>query len=185
MLSGVSGGIAEYFDVDPVLVRLLWVVTAIFSGGLTAILYAVLWIVMPLEDFGGSTRDAVRHNVAEMRTEAQRMADDLRTGWRGDPVAPTSTSATSETVPPTGEPLASDPLETRETAEVLPVRYVDPAEHDILRRRRSNWAGIVLIFIGAMVLAGNLGAFRFVAWHMYWPLLLIVIGGLLLWNRAR
>ena len=47
MLSGVSGGLAAYFDVDPVLVRLLWVVGAVFSGGLLVLAYLVLWIVVP------------------------------------------------------------------------------------------------------------------------------------------
>ena len=46
MLAGVSGGLGEYFDVDPVLMRLLFVVTAFISGvGILA--YIVLWIVMP------------------------------------------------------------------------------------------------------------------------------------------
>ena len=47
MLSGVSGGLAEYFDIDPVIVRLLWVILTIFSGGLLIVVYAAFWIVMP------------------------------------------------------------------------------------------------------------------------------------------
>ena len=39
MLSGVSGGLAEYFDIDPVIVRLLWVILTIFSGGLLIVVY--------------------------------------------------------------------------------------------------------------------------------------------------
>ena len=47
MISGVSGGLAEYFDIDPVIVRLLWVVLCIFSGGLLLLVYAVMWIITP------------------------------------------------------------------------------------------------------------------------------------------
>ena len=47
MLSGVSGGLAEYFDIDPVIVRLLWVILTIFSGGLLIVVYGAFWIVMP------------------------------------------------------------------------------------------------------------------------------------------
>ena len=46
MLAGVCGGIAEYFDVDPVLVRLLFVLLALmgFAG---IILYLVAWLIIP------------------------------------------------------------------------------------------------------------------------------------------
>jgi len=46
MVAGVCGGIAEYFNVDPTLVRLAWVVFALFAGsGLLA--YIIFAIVMP------------------------------------------------------------------------------------------------------------------------------------------
>ncbi len=47
-LAGVCGGLAEYFDTDPVLVRILWVVftlfTTIFPG---VILYLAMWLIVP------------------------------------------------------------------------------------------------------------------------------------------
>ncbi|ADI74695.1 phage shock protein C, PspC [Methanohalobium evestigatum Z-7303] len=46
MLAGVCGGIAEYFDVDPVLVRVAFVVLALVNG-LGILLYIILAIVMP------------------------------------------------------------------------------------------------------------------------------------------
>jgi phage shock protein C len=50
MLSGVSGGIAEYLNVDVTLVRLGWVVLTLITGGAAIIGYAVAWIVMPESD---------------------------------------------------------------------------------------------------------------------------------------
>jgi len=49
MLFGVCSGIAEYFDVDPTIVRLLFVL-AIFAGGASPLAYIVLAIVMPSAD---------------------------------------------------------------------------------------------------------------------------------------
>src|SRR5258708_7164555 len=49
MLSGVSGGLAAYFDVDPVLVRLLWIAGAVLSGGALLLAYLALWILLPEE----------------------------------------------------------------------------------------------------------------------------------------
>jgi len=47
-IAGVCGGIAEYMDVDPTVVRLVWVLITFFTGvvpGLVA--YLVAWLVMP------------------------------------------------------------------------------------------------------------------------------------------
>ena len=47
MLAGVAGGIADYFDLDPVLVRLMWVVACLVGLGTGALAYLLFWIVMP------------------------------------------------------------------------------------------------------------------------------------------
>lgn len=45
-LDGVCGGIAEYFDIDPTLVRILWILfTACAGSGIIA--YIIAAIVMP------------------------------------------------------------------------------------------------------------------------------------------
>ena len=51
-LVGVCGGIGEYFDIDPTVIRIVFVLAAfIFGGGLW--IYIILWIIMPLnpDDF--------------------------------------------------------------------------------------------------------------------------------------
>ncbi len=47
MLFGVSGGLAEYMDVDPTLVRLGWIALAFVTAGVAVIAYVVLAIVAP------------------------------------------------------------------------------------------------------------------------------------------
>ncbi len=47
MLAGVCGGIAEYFEVDPVLVRLLFVLL-LFMGLVGIIIYLVAWLLIPV-----------------------------------------------------------------------------------------------------------------------------------------
>jgi phage shock protein C len=45
-IGGVCGGFAEYLDIDPTLMRLIWLMMALFAGwGLIG--YLVAWIVMP------------------------------------------------------------------------------------------------------------------------------------------
>ncbi|MGA7838773.1 MAG: PspC domain-containing protein [Ignavibacteriaceae bacterium] len=45
MIGGVCGGIGEYFDIDPTLIRILFVVGLFMAAGFLA--YIVLWIVVP------------------------------------------------------------------------------------------------------------------------------------------
>ena len=52
MIWGVCGGIGKYFNVDPTVIRLAWVITLIFGVGLSAIAYIICAIVIPLEPEG-------------------------------------------------------------------------------------------------------------------------------------
>ena len=47
VLGGVAGGVAEYLDLDPSIVRIIWAILAIVTGGLFLLLYIVMWIVVP------------------------------------------------------------------------------------------------------------------------------------------
>lgn len=46
MLGGVCAGLAEYFDVDPSLIRLATVIL-LFAGGTGILAYIVAWIIIP------------------------------------------------------------------------------------------------------------------------------------------
>ena len=47
VFAGVCGGLAEYFDFDPVLVRVAYAFLTIFTAFCGVLLYIVLWIEMP------------------------------------------------------------------------------------------------------------------------------------------
>lgn len=50
LLGGVLGGIAEYYDWDPVMLRIVYVIVSILSAGFPGILvYIALWIIIPDE----------------------------------------------------------------------------------------------------------------------------------------
>ena len=80
MLFGVCGGLGEYFDVDPTLIRLIFV-ASIFLGGTGILISLVLLIIMPdKERLGSHPREAVRSTVDEVAGETRRAADSA-TGW--------------------------------------------------------------------------------------------------------
>lgn len=51
IFAGVCGGIAEYFDLDPTLIRVVYVILSMFSAGFPGLLvYIILMILMPNYD---------------------------------------------------------------------------------------------------------------------------------------
>ena len=67
MLGGVAGGLAEYFDIDPTIVRIIFVVT-LFIGGGGFLAYIIMWIVVPEEPFVIVTPDASASQTATGET---------------------------------------------------------------------------------------------------------------------
>jgi phage shock protein C len=51
MLAGVCGGLAQFFSIDPTIVRLIFVILAIM-GGPGLLIYIIMWIVVPEEPTG-------------------------------------------------------------------------------------------------------------------------------------
>lgn len=47
-IAGICGGIADYFDWDPAVVRIFYLLLSLFSAGFPGLLiYLILWLVMP------------------------------------------------------------------------------------------------------------------------------------------
>ncbi|WP_157749173.1 PspC domain-containing protein [Jatrophihabitans sp. GAS493] len=63
VVAGVSGGLGEYFGIDPVLFRILFATTAFFGGG-GIIAYLVAWLAIPE---AGSTKTGMDRIVTELR----------------------------------------------------------------------------------------------------------------------
>lgn len=49
MIGGVCGGIAETYDLDPTLVRVLFVAAALLGVFPGVLLYLILWVVIPVQ----------------------------------------------------------------------------------------------------------------------------------------
>lgn len=47
MIGGVCAGIADYFEVDPTLVRILWVVLTMLDLGIGVVGYLIGWVIIP------------------------------------------------------------------------------------------------------------------------------------------
>ncbi|RZU78128.1 phage shock protein C (PspC) family protein [Micromonospora kangleipakensis] len=52
MVAGVASGVGRYFTVDPTLVRVVFAVATLLTGGFAALAYPIMWFLMPEEPAG-------------------------------------------------------------------------------------------------------------------------------------
>ncbi len=89
MIGGVCGGLGKYFGIDPTLVRLIFVLLAVFGGGGVAI-YIILWIVIPLEGRAPATsQEMVQQNAQDLADRAKEFGRGFERGIN-DPAHPSA-----------------------------------------------------------------------------------------------
>jgi len=215
MIAGVSGGLGEYFDVDPVLIRLLFVVTTFISGaGILA--YIVLWIVVPFEGDEGPRFDALRRDFDDLSGRVRDYVD--RPAARAATATPPPTTPAEETpmnpetaatapdspsAPPIEDPYDAPygppPPYTTAPPYTTPPPYAGPsyaqdpypsapppfAPPVDRRKRRQHWAGAILIVLGLLFLGNNLGLLWWIEARYLLPLLLVAAGAWLMFGRGR
>ncbi|MFY9322323.1 MAG: PspC domain-containing protein [Bacillota bacterium] len=85
MIGGVCSGLAEYLEIDPTIVRLAFVLLALYTGiGIAA--YLILWIIVPYPDRGeAETSEIVREGAEEIRDTAMEVAESISPASRESP----------------------------------------------------------------------------------------------------
>ncbi len=78
MIAGVASGIAAQLNIDPVLVRLAFVVLGLLNG-FGIILYVIMWLLIPSDrSVTPGPREQVRENANEMRDAAEDLVRRIR-----------------------------------------------------------------------------------------------------------
>jgi phage shock protein PspC (stress-responsive transcriptional regulator) len=81
MIAGVCGGLGEYLKVDPVWLRLGFVLMLFAGGGLGFWAYIILWIVVPAEGQSATTPgETVQANVQELAERARELGQGVQRG---------------------------------------------------------------------------------------------------------
>jgi len=167
IVGGVCSGLAVYFGVDPLLVRVVFVILALVPPSIGILLYLVLWFLM--EPPAGSPAPTARSVGDRLRAIGDDIGQDFRTGF--------SRSQASGTPPSTsGDPAGASPSAGPPSHRG---RWGPPYGN----RPPGLWAGIILIVLGAYFLLTNLGVLSNLRWDLFWPAVLIVLGLLLLVRR--
>ncbi|HPE69952.1 MAG TPA: PspC domain-containing protein [Thermotogota bacterium] len=68
ILGGVCGGLGDYFEIDPVIIRLVWAAT-FFVGGVGLVFYIIAWIIIPEAKLGSPTASAGNETAEETVVE--------------------------------------------------------------------------------------------------------------------
>lgn len=75
VIAGVCGGIGEYFEIDSTIVRVIFVILALW-GGLGIILYIIGMIVIPYE--GEDTMGTIKKDTEKLREKAAEFKEDIK-----------------------------------------------------------------------------------------------------------
>src|SRR5437762_8917246 len=130
ILGGVCSGLAEGLRIDPLWVRLGFVLLA-FLQGVGLLIYIVLWLVMPEQVEG---QGDMRSGVDSMSADLKRIGAELKSQFGGSP-KPTATQEQSAAATSTSSDAPPAPPSTARTSIGL---------------------GIVLVVIGLILLGANI-----------------------------
>jgi phage shock protein C len=84
IVGGVCAGLAEYFGVSPLLLRLIFVFWSLAGGG-SVVAYVILWIVLPDKESAAELgAHTARRNVEEIGSEARQWRRDLQDLFGGE-----------------------------------------------------------------------------------------------------
>jgi phage shock protein PspC (stress-responsive transcriptional regulator) len=163
MLGGVCGGLAEYFNIDVTLIRLI-MVFLLFAGGIGFVAYVLAWVIIPLNpecvvyadrytrpsgeprpeerirEMGERVEEAFHATAEQAKAYAREAADHIHTGRHS------------------AEPSGSEP------------GYAERGE-----RRGHKVAGCILIVLGVIFMLHWVWPSWF-SFALLWPLILVAVG---------
>ncbi|MGD0523209.1 MAG: PspC domain-containing protein [Candidatus Microgenomates bacterium] len=83
VIAGVCGGLADYFNFDPVIIRIFLVLITLF-GGSGVLLYLILWVVIPTESAVGDKSEVnIKNNVEEIKDTTKSVVGNNSRMWAG------------------------------------------------------------------------------------------------------
>jgi phage shock protein C len=165
MIAGVAGGLAELWDADPSLVRILWALLVVLTGGIALIVYIVMAIVVPEED-----------------EVASWSATRGTTGT--DPAVVPSRAAPESTTPPGAPRQAEADWRQARREERASVRVARREARAARRAARGNQRsggiviGVLLVLLGTWFMVREY--LPTIDWDWFWPLVLVGLGVLVM-----
>jgi phage shock protein C len=83
IIGGVAAGLAGYLNSDPALVRIVWAILVVVTGGAALVVYIIAWIVVPEEAVGPAAEASTDPVTGEVVTPDGDAAASTRSGAGG------------------------------------------------------------------------------------------------------
>jgi phage shock protein C len=182
MLAGVAGGLAELWDADPSLVRIVWALLVVLTGGIALVVYVVMAIVVPEEDgrrawdhewVGGTASPSIAGDAADATGTASLVGDAP-----APPAPPAAGGAPSGAWQPSRFEAREMHREARHAA-----REARRARRGRDGRSGAIAVGVLFILVGAWYLVREF--LPTIDWDWFWPLVLVGVGVLVLVLAVR
>ncbi len=202
MLFGVTAGLGDYFETDPTIVRLVFVLLC-FLGGVGIVLYIALAILMPEEPAPGSDSaipkstsgaeefsERVSETARELGERARKLGEEARAAFKPEgESASTDFQSAGQRVANAADDIAEKAgqlgkeVGSSVRAETDP--KTAPSKTPAKSRRPRQLVGLFLLLLGFIFLLDNLSLLWWWNWDWAWPLIVIGIGVFLLLNNAK
>lgn len=194
IVSGVAGGMAEYLDMDPTLVRALWIISFVVTGSVTFWIYLVLMVALPAQPAEWPEQSPWAPGGTSVGGPA---------GYTANYAPPSASGANPGATPgadPNASPTSAPPTGPGAT-EWWSGDWRDQRRRERWQRRQERWqrhaqdreyhsyGGPGLVFGLMLVLVGGL-----LAWHQFdanldlaaiWPIAIIAFGAILVSSSFR
>lgn len=200
IVAGVAGGLAAYFDVDPVIVRIIWFFSIFFTGSLTFWVYLIMIAVVPPEPTDWPSQSGWTPNQRPFGYDATYAPPASATGAPtagGAPGtmpggAPGAPGADPNTAPGMQSPAQGGWWSNDWRWQRRQERWQRRAERWQRRAERheyTDYRGPGLVFGLLLILGGGM-----LAWHQFdpnfdvnltWPVLVIALGAILVISSIR
>src|SRR5690554_3665647 len=155
MIGGVCGGLAEYFDIDPTLVRLA-LLLLFFARGTGLLVYIIAWIIIP-----------------ERSERIENNEDQGKQEWKSGEI----------TLKRKTENTGENKVEKADGSNMEKGLEADNSRENSSNNRRSLFLGVAMVILGIFFFLENwIPRFR---WERYWPMLLVVVGVAILFKGGR
>lgn len=77
IIAGVCGGLGEFFEIDPTIVRVVFILITVF-GGSGILIYLILWLIIPKHISASEPKENLKAGAQEIRQAAQNFASQIR-----------------------------------------------------------------------------------------------------------
>ena len=167
VIAGVCHGLGNYFDIDPVVVRIAFVILTA-AGGAGILAYLILWIVTPtagstVATGGAGIGEGVRTMANELKDVGREFGSSVAGAWPAPPPPPTYPSG------------GVDQASASRAARGAGFRH----------ERSVPILGLAFIVLGLWLLLANLGVLDWASARYVWPVALVVLGLALVIRRLH